>query len=237
MLEFVPDQNATLHGPIQDGDTIATTAVANDPIQVLVNLESKVGGAIDKMETAGEKIVEVATKLAILADNANAAFDNNSDSFQRIMQKTELSMDRFARAMETLDEVMGDPQIRTDLKKALQDLPKLFAESRTTLDEARSTLQSFEQMSKRADTNLQNLEKFTKPLSERGEQLVETVLSVATNVDGLFADLAQFSAALNRKDGSLGQLIHNREMYDSLNRTLRNIEEESRKIRPILAAP
>lgn len=228
VLEFVPgsDEGASTE-VIADGEFIADGIVATDPLRVLVNLETKLSGAISSIEVAGNEVT-------LLARNLNTIVGNNQDQFQRVMQKSELAMEHFRSAMETVDEVIGDPEMKANLKRTLRDLPELFDEARSTLTQARTTLDGFQKMSARADQNLQNLEKFTGPLAERGELLAERMESAVVNVDSLLDQLVQFSSQLNSREGTLGQLLYDKELYDRLKRTVSNLEDASRRVRPIL---
>ena len=148
--------------------------------------------------------------------------------------KSEQAMDRFRSAMTTVDELVGDPQVRLQLKQALAGMPQLMADAQSTLKDARQTLDGFQQMSQRANTNLENLERFTAPLAERGDELVGAIESSVTNIDQLLEQLVQFGEALNSREGTLGQLLHDRELYDRLQRTVGNVEDASRQLRPIM---
>lgn len=228
VLEFVPSNVAGASTEeIADGEYIADGLVASDPLRVLVGLEDKLGGAIRSIEGAGNEVT-------VLARNLNTIVGNNQEQFQRVILKSEQAMDRFRSAMTTVDELVGDPAVRQQLKQALSGVPQLMVEARSTLEDARATLQGFQQMSQRANANLENLERFTKPLAERGDQLVLAMESSVTNIDELLSQLVQFGEALNNREGTLGQLLHDRELYDRLQRTVGNVEEASRQLRPIM---
>jgi phospholipid/cholesterol/gamma-HCH transport system substrate-binding protein len=235
VLEFVPGRlTGASTEPIEDGEFIANTAVANDPIQVLVNLESKVSSAIDRVEAASYSIEDAGQRIGVLAENLNTVVSNNGDQFLRIIQKTEVAMDHFHSAMKTVDEVVGDPEMKVNLKRALKELPSLFDDARGTLSDARKTLNGFQQMSARADANLQNLEKFTRPLAERGDILVGKIENSVTSIEELLEQLVGFSSKLNSGEGSLGKLMNDRELYDKLRRSADNVEDATRKLKPIL---
>ena len=89
-------------------------------------------------------------------------------------------------------------------------------------------------MSGKAETNLDNLKKFTEPLGERGASLVANVDASVASLDELLRQLVTFGEALNNSEGSLGQFVHNRELFDSLNDAATRIEEATRKIAPIM---
>ncbi|MFO0904725.1 MAG: MlaD family protein [Pirellulales bacterium] len=228
ILEFVP---SNLEGAsteeIEDGEFIADGLVASDPLRVLVGLEDKLGTAIRSIEQAGNEVT-------VLARNLNTIVGNNQEQFQRVIVKSEQAMDHFRSAMVTVDELVGDPEVRLQLKQMLAGLPQLMTEAQSTLKDARETLAGFQQMSQRANNNLENLERFTAPLAERGDTLVASIESSVENIDGLLDQLVQFGEALNSREGTLGQLLHDRELYDRMQRTVKNVEDASRQLRPIL---
>lgn len=226
VLEFVPgDVDSKIE--IEEDEVIADGIVSADPLRVLANLEPRLTGAISSIENAGNEVTQ-------LARNLNTIVGNNQDQFQRVIQKSELAMEHFRSAMATVDEVVGDPELKANLKRSLHDLPQLFDEARETLADARKTLDGFQKMSERANSNLQNIEKFTKPLAERGETLAARLESAVGNVDTLLEQLVQFSSQLNNRDGTLGKLIYDKELYERLSRTAKNVEDATRRIRPIM---
>jgi phospholipid/cholesterol/gamma-HCH transport system substrate-binding protein len=228
ILEFVPSNTpGGSREEIEDGEFIADGLVASDPLRVLVGLEDKLGGAIRSIEGAG-------LEVTVLARNLNTIVGNNQEQFQRVIMKSEQAIDRFRSAMVTVDELVGDPEVRQQLKTTLASLPQLMREAQTTLTEARGTLDGFREMSERANKNLANLEQFTTPLAQRGDELADALASSVENVDQLLNQLAAFSEALNNREGTLGQLLHDRELYDRLERSAGNIEDASRQLRPIL---
>jgi len=228
VLEFIPsDVEGASNEEIADEEVIADGVVSADPLRVLANLEPRLAGAIGSIENAGNEVTQ-------LARNLNTIVGNNQDQFQRVIQKSELAMEHFRSAMETVDEVVGDPELKANLKRSLRELPQFFDDSRATLTEAQKTLTGFQKMTARADSNLENLEKFTKPLSEKGEVLADRIESAVINVDTLLDQLVKFSEQLNSSEGTLGQLLNDKDLYNRLHRSAVNIEDATRRIRPIL---
>ena len=228
ILEFVPSSvEGASTEEIEDGEFIADGLVASDPLRVLVGLEDKLGTAIRSIEQAGNEVT-------VLARNLNTIVGNNQEQFQRVIVKSEQAMDHFRSAMTTVDELVGDPEVRLQLKQMLASFPQLMSEAQTTLKDARETLAGFQQMSQRANNNLENLERFTAPLAERGDTLGASIESSVQNIDGLLDQLVQFGEALNNREGTLGQLLHDRELYDRMQRTMKNVEDASRQLRPII---
>ena len=64
--------------------------------------------------------------------------------------------------------------------------------------------------------------------------MVEDIGLSVTNLNEMLSQMAQFSAALNDRQGSLGKLVYDRELYDRLRRASNNIENASRRLGPIM---
>ena len=129
---------------------------------------------------------------------------------------------------------MGDRELQEAVKRSLQGLPQLFEDIRVTMTEAQKTLAGFERVSGKAEQNLDNLEAFTRPLAARGESLVTNIDRTVNNLDEVLSQLVQFSRAMNSGEGTLGRLVRDDELYDRLEMATTNIEDATRRIRPIL---
>ncbi len=229
VLEFVRTNAPELAAdPISDREYLTNGVVAANPIDVLTGLEGQIGSAIGSIESAG---AEVST----LARSMNSLVGSNRDQLQQIIRKTDIALDSFNNAMASFQEILGDPNLKAGLRQSLEDLPKLFADARDTLKQTRETLNGFGRVSARAERNLANLEDFTAPLGERGEQISEGLANTAQNVDELLGNLVQLSRAINSREGTVGSLIHDRELYDRLNRAAKQLEELAQKVQPILS--
>ncbi|MBP88702.1 MAG: hypothetical protein CMJ64_18645 [Planctomycetaceae bacterium] len=231
VVEFVPpstrDASAAANEYVQHGDLLADGLVASDPLQVLTNLEGKLEGTIDSFKSAADGVT-------VLTTNLNQAFGANDDRIGRILSQTEVALESFNRMMGTLDEFVGDPQFKVDMKRSLHDLPKLFGEVQLTMQDARQAMATFERMGAKAERNLDNIEKFTEPLGENGRQLIADLGRAAQNLDQMTSQLSVVATAINDSDGTLGRLIHDDELYSDIRETVRNLNQSSRQIEPIL---
>jgi phospholipid/cholesterol/gamma-HCH transport system substrate-binding protein len=226
VVEFVP-ANVPSQEFIQDGDLLANGVVATDPLEVLTNLEGNMQEAIVSIKVAADEFTTLSRSL-------NQTLGTNDQQLQRMLTKTETALDSFNRAMTTFDDVLGDPQLKQDLKQALSDVPELFNDVRTTMSGARDAMAAFERVGQKAERNLDNLEEFTGPLGEVGDQLIQDISRSVENLEELSSQLVVFSEALNSPDGTLGRLINDDTLYRDIRETVENVNEASRKIRPIL---
>jgi phospholipid/cholesterol/gamma-HCH transport system substrate-binding protein len=99
--------------------------------------------------------------------------------------------------------------MRSRLRDGLSQLPEVIGDARTTLGETRTMVQS-------AQRNFQNLESFTKTLGERGPQVADSIVAAVQGLHTLVEEFTVLAQALNSRDGTVGQLIHNPELYQNL---------------------
>ncbi|MCO6459066.1 MAG: MCE family protein [Pirellulaceae bacterium] len=236
VLEWVNAEDRELSTELlTDGEFLANGEVSTDPFQVLVRVEQQMLTTFDSIQSAAGSIEVAGGEVALMVRNLNTAVGNNEEQMRRILQKAELSLDSLQASMDGVREVFDDPQIKDGLRRSMEDLPRMFESAQRTLDKTQTTLDSFQRVADSAHTNLRNLEGFTQPLAEQGPQLLADVSDTLNNVDALLIQLTQFSRALNDEDSTVGKLVHDRELYDRLNRAVANVEEVSRQLRPIAA--
>jgi len=84
------------------------------------------------------------------------------------------------------------------------------------------------------DRTIVNVEKFTEPLGERSEEMIEQVLRSLANLDNALVQVSAFGDLVNNSDGTLRKLIEDDEIYNQVKRTIGNVENASVRIRPIL---
>lgn len=205
---------------VQPGEFIEGT-VAPNAFQVISNLENELGTAVGALSSAGTEVGKVAA-------NINKLIEGNDAQINRIVDKTETTLDSFQRALGDVEDVIGDEQVRNNIKSMLRDMPELMSDTRSAVNTIRTTVES-------VDRNMRNLEGFTGPLGERGEGLIERIDRTIARLDEMLGEFSDFGKKLNSGEGSLGQLIRNPELYQHLNTAACNIEKLTRELQPILS--
>jgi phospholipid/cholesterol/gamma-HCH transport system substrate-binding protein len=144
-----------------------------------------------------------------------------------MVRKTEAALDNFSLAMGNINDVMGDPKAREKMKAAIEALPQVLADLRTTVQGIGTTVDT-------ADRNLRNLEGLTKPLGERGEQMVAQVDRTIGRLDETLKQAAMFTKALNESQGTLGKLVRDPQVYNDLAQAAQNVSKLTKDLRPIV---
>jgi phospholipid/cholesterol/gamma-HCH transport system substrate-binding protein len=220
-------EEQTANELLENTEFMSDGAVVTNPLRALVNLEGSVSSAFRSLEGAGKEVSE-------LARTVNQTVGGSDEQFKRIVQKVERALDHFDGTMQVVERLLGDEQLADQLRQTLHDMPAFMEDTRQTMTAARTTLEGFQRMSDKAEVNLDHLERFTKPLGERGPQLVENVEETTRNLNDLLEQFVAFSEALNSGQGTLGRLVHDDDVYQQIQRVVGNAEEITRRARPIV---
>jgi phospholipid/cholesterol/gamma-HCH transport system substrate-binding protein len=219
-LEFVPGPNkAVQRTRIQSGDLLAGS-VSVDPLQAFANIEGNLNKAAESLTDAG-------TEVGKLAKNINDMLGTNKEQLSRIIDDTDQTMILFQKTLKNVDDVVGDEKLKTDLKQTIGNMPQLLGETRDTITGMQKTLAL-------ANDNLRNMQTVTKALDEQGEGMVSNIAQSVERLDELLGQFNKFSRSLNSKEGSLGQLVNNPEMYNNLNQAALNVNRLTRELEPIV---
>lgn len=223
VIEIVPGDRSQPHTPIVDGETMRGI-VAKDPLQAIANLEANVSTAI-------ESIAKTSDEIGLLAGRANRIIDQNEPHINGIIANAEQVVARMQSTLGNVDKIVGDPQMQENLRKSVNDLPRVLNDLSTTISGLKSTMQL-------ADQNLENLQGITKPLGERGPILVQNVDRALTQLDSLMAEVGQFTRNLTNSQGTVARLVNDPQLYEQISETVSTInrlsQDLSSDIRPIL---
>jgi phospholipid/cholesterol/gamma-HCH transport system substrate-binding protein len=220
MVQFEPVDDPTLpKDPIRPGEVIQGAA-ARDTLQMIRNLEPRLDEMMKSVTTTSDELGRVAQKLS-------RVLDDNEGQLNRLITRTESTLETVQKAMNSADKLLTDDELNTNLRRSLSELPQ-------TLQDARETIGSFQQTLELADRNLRNMEGFTEPLGRRGDEIFGKLDRAAGKTEQLLDRLVTFSDALNNREGSLGRLTNDPQLYDNLNRAAKNVEDLTRQLRPIV---
>jgi phospholipid/cholesterol/gamma-HCH transport system substrate-binding protein len=218
-IQLVP---GTIVPPRQrlEKNEVLVGAVSRDPMEMFTTLEPKLGGALDSLAQASDSVQK-------LSDNIDKMFMGGDDRFEKMMRKTESALDAFNTAMKNIDDVMGDPETRQDIKDTISSLPEVVADLRKTVQGIGMTVDT-------ADRNLRNLEGLTKPLGERGAAMVAQIDVTIGRLDETLQQASMFTKALNESQGTLGKLVRDPQVYNDLAQAAGNVNRLTRELRPIV---
>lgn len=221
VLQFVPSHDPKLPKTIvQDGELMIGTT-SSDPLRAMANLEGSLGTTIDSVGVTSNEI-------SLLARRVNDLLGNNNEQFARIVNKAEITIDKLNSTFGGTEDLLGDPQTRENLKRSIASMPQVMSDLQKAAASMQTTFDS-------ADRNLKNVEQLTKPLGERGSRVVANIESATQRLDQVLADAQKLTTRFGGDQrGSLDKLLNDEELYNNLNITLTNVNELTRRLRPII---
>ena len=206
--------------PIKPGGTTHEGSTAENPLVMMSQMQSSVSTVITSVRRTSDEMGRLATRF-------NSVLDDKHGGLSKMIDNADATMTAIRTAMGSFNDVVTDPVTRRDLKDAIQQMPILLHEARDTLGKLNG---GFELVT----TNLQNFEKFTKPLGDQAPEMIKHVDSVVQDMDMLVNQMRQFAQSLNTSQGTVGQLVNNPELYNNLNSAVRQINELTKELRPII---
>ena len=227
VIDFAPVLPVEDAQPVVPGSRIRGTYNPT-PLDLLANLQGDLRETIVSLGRAGDEV-------ATLAQRMNQVMgEQDVERLSRLADSAEVAMVRFSEAMDNVNDIIGDEQLKQNLKEGLAQLPSLTADMQEIMVALEGALTS-------ADENLKNLQGFTDPFGERGPVIVQSIEDGVGNLSELLGEGALLAKSLNSSEGTFGKLTRDRELYDQILMTTRqvsqlvaNLEMMSRRLRPIL---
>jgi phospholipid/cholesterol/gamma-HCH transport system substrate-binding protein len=227
-IEFVRRRKTARAGivTVKDGNedippgSMIQGQAAEDPFSAIGNLEGNLGSTMQSLARTSDEI-------GMLARRVNDLIQNNDEQLIRIVSKTETALDNISAAAGNANSLLGDPAIQQNIRKVAQDLPQTIAQINMAINSMQQTFEA-------ADRNLRNFEGLTKPLGERGPQLVANIENAMQKINNVAENLADLTAAINSSDGTIGRLINDKALYEQLTQTLAGVNCMIKDLKPIV---
>ena len=223
IIEFVPVRSAVGAQPVPPDATIRGIYAPN-PMDLIATLQGDLRQTIISLGNAGEEVAELADRLNTVMG------ENDMERITRLVDTADSALREFGEVASNINDLIGDPQFRADMKEGLAKMPAVMTDAAAVLEKLETAVSS-------ADENLKNLQGLTGPLGERGTVIVGNLERSVHNLEDLLQQLAVFTRSINESEGTLGLLIHERQTYDQLQVTLAQANAAICDIRKITDDP
>lgn len=226
-IQFVPARGRPLTrppknaGPIIQPNEMLEGETSTDALQVISELQGNLSAAL-------RSVAKTSDEIGLLSQQVNSMLRNNGEQFVRVVNKAEITLDELHETVSNANKLVGDPALRNNILSAAAEIPHTITHLNDTINQMQSTFQS-------ADRNLRNFEGLSKPLGERGPQLVQNIETATANINKLVRDVNTFTTALNSPEGTIGQLINDDQLYRQVSQTINNLNQLMCQLQPILS--
>ncbi|MBX7168337.1 MAG: MlaD family protein [Pirellulales bacterium] len=224
-LEFTVVDDSKLRDPklkdqIIPPNSIIAGSVTSDPLAVLGNIEGDLTSAITSIARTSDQIGRLAGEVADLVEG-------NREQFSRVADKLEVTLGSVESAAGGARQVLGDEELQENLRATIKEFPAVLQDFRDTIKQAQQSIASLER-------NLTNFEGLTRPLGERGEEIVGNIQQASSRFNSLLDELTQFTRSISQSQGSLGMLLNDQDLYHNLNQAAENLNYVLQETRPVL---
>ena len=247
VVEFMPlsvDQRGRVIGEDHVMERVALKRNPLEFVDMFADLKPELSETLSVVRIGAQAVDEAGQGIRELTDSVQNAFQNDGSDFKQLLrdfrlmsQKAQVALENFNRIFENANEIVGDPELKGQIKSALAELPKIFQEVRVTIADTRETVRSFGTIPDGVNSNLENLEGFTEVLMVEGPDFLEQISASVKNADELVTQVKAFTSKLGelqKSDNSISKFLNDTEIYDEVRETIANIRETSVKLEPLM---
>ena len=172
------------------------------------------------IKEAGIELKNASIALGKAGQSVSDLLETNQEGITRAIDEAHHTLTAVREVATTAQELIGDKETQRKLREAMKKLPDTIDQMNDAMTVARR--------------NLEHLEKFTRPLGENGAERVRQIDQAISMLGSLMTQIEGFGRRLNSRQGSLGKLLHDPELYTHLNSAARNVDRLTRKLEPII---
>lgn len=222
-----------------EGDSVLVTfnlekdvKIKKDYVIVVTSLELMAGKALsitpgkDKTDIEYDKPLRGSTATDIMSLISGVA--SLSGDVKELISKFNNSADKLDILLTNVNELVGDPALKNDLKSTVANLSVASRNLNFLVNESRSNISD---LTKNADKTLSNI---NSTIDENSPELVKTISNIQTltvRFDSLFSSLNSVVSDIKNRNSGVGKFLYDDKFFDNLNNTLNETEKLIKQIR------
>jgi len=218
---------------VRESGAVLRGTVQADPIQVVGNLEEDLATAIQSVARTSDEIRTLVQKASGFLGPMEE-LGPKQERLRNIMQTSLETMNEMKQLAQHANRLIGNEDLQADVREAVAEAPKVVRGARDTLDQMRHTFQTMDGTVRQVNERLEEVKRFTQRLDEQGGTMIERLDRSAETLELLMGELLTLTTAVNSQEGTLGRLVRDPELYDNLNAAVSNLEDVSRRLRPVV---
>ncbi len=237
VLDFSPGNLPTRGAQVADRTLFDNVIVERNPIELIdvaLNLEEQVAETLNSISEAGQGVSELTRSVQEILGGDEGDVKAFMDDIRKVAGKAELALDNVNEFMVNINDVVGDPEARDNMRITINRLPQILNDVNATINDTRETINGFRTIADSANRNLTNLEEFTALLGNEGPAMMDNLNSSLKKIDMLVTNLGNFTQNIAESEGTLGKLVNDPELYNYLTETMRNVRDLTIRLRPLI---
>jgi len=233
VVEFLPLPVNQRGAPVRANHVMQKVALKRNPLEfvdMFADLKPELSETLSVVRTAGVAVNDAGQGISELTNTVQSVFQDDDSALRALLndlrtmsRKAQVSLDNFNRIFENVNNVVGDPELKGQIKDTLAELPKIFQEVRVTVADTRKAIKAFGDIPEGVSSNLENLESFTGALKENGPEILAQVKASLKKADKFLENVKGFTKSfesLQNTEGTIGKLLNDTEIYDAALKTV-----------------
>jgi len=216
----------------------------------LMQMQGNFSQTFAAIDRASQKVESLATSLEDVVGGGRG-------QVRDVIDQVKGTIETFNGTLGTINRVavqIEDSRLPEAIADALERLPTIFDEAKTVIQQTQRILINFEKLSgtleslggefdgiggtakeavENANVALRNIGRFTDPLGERADELIDGAVNSLGNLDVLLADMRVFANRLNSGNGTIARLVDDQQLYFEVIQTIQNVRLLSQRLQPI----
>ncbi|MBR5162166.1 MAG: MCE family protein [Thermoguttaceae bacterium] len=223
--------------------------MAPSMLQLATDMQGDIAAAINSITDTSQKLNRILTNL-------DDVFKDNKDDMKGMVSQIRDLAQQTRDLIAKTNAMLSDPEVQEGIHDTIVALPQtikdakdVFAEFKTTahkvngladsfgtiIQNSGETLNVINQVAKKTDQSLGDLNSITGTLSERKDIWMAKVSRSLDNLDNALLQISEFTTTLNSTDGTIGRLANDPTLYEKIESTIDEIRELKRQLEPVVA--
>ncbi|MFK7766096.1 MAG: MlaD family protein [Mariniblastus sp.] len=250
VVKFLTKPPAERGNIIGNDHNVATVEIERNPMDLFADLQPKVEETLDALKKAGSSVDEAGDGIKELAGSIQNVFDDEDSEVKALLTelrgtavKAQVALDNFDRIFENVNNVIGDPELKSQIKGALTEVPKMFEQGRLAIQDGRlaiadvrKAVKSFGSIPDNINATTENVRIFTETLKDEGPKVLLQVNSSLQGIDELVMDVRTFTktlSSLKNSDSSIAKLFNDTTLFDEIKETVFRLKESSKNVQRV----
>jgi len=249
-LEVLPLPRETRGQLVSHNSELRNSEVKPNPmelIQTVLDLQPEFSETLTAIRETSEMIGDAGEGIESLASNVNGILtDEDSDikkmitDIRQLSIKAEVAVDNVNGIFEQINSTLEDPDFQDNISEMLTSIVPILKEVRVGVNDFRQVIGGFSGIGEKVNENLDNVTLFTESLGETGPDVLEEInggvqdiRSLIAKAKGLEDTIASIQATFGNKEGTIGMLFNDREVYDEALEALKNFKQVTAEVRRV----
>ena len=165
-----------------------------------------------------------------------------------IIGEVRASLTSFRQFSDGAGQLIGDPDVQSNLKRTVNELPTLLnkadvvfnefttlvRESRVMVERSQKSFEKFDAGFDNLDKGLGGIAKLSEQLGADAPELLDKLKKSASKLENLFDELTILVSAANEADGTVKRLMRDPAVYEKLVHTMDQAEKITQEVRVAL---